>query len=215
VICVQVGKGFVILGAPLSGKTTLADNLHKTDSSIIKYDSGDEFRDWTANTPEGRLVAEQIARGEYGPDEAAMQLYQKRRCQLTRDGIYLPEQQDIAHVGLPRTKIQAAALDKQVRIYHLIYLAIPKCQLLGRLEGRNKQRLEQGLEIRLDDKPEVVEVRIDKFYDKTEFLKSYYGKEKATIIDDPLLGPADLAQVVYEIISEKRYQDYKIQHERK
>jgi adenylate kinase len=95
----------VLLGAPGAGKGTQAKRLAERYGLAI-IGTGDIFRDHVArNTPLGRQAKEYMDRGDYVPDEIAVEMVLERLDQAdAREGFILD--------GFPRTVPQAQALER-------------------------------------------------------------------------------------------------------
>lgn len=181
----------ILLGPPGAGKGTYASRL----TPILKLphiSSGDMVRDEIkAQTELGKLMKEYSNKGKLGPDEIMIKILAKRlRKPDCKKGCILD--------GFPRTIKQAEALEKIVKIDLVINLNVPDDIIITRLSNRltckkcgtiyNKLTLKPkrdnicdkcGGELyqREDDKPEVIQERLNVYRKKTEPLIEYYKKK--------------------------------------
>jgi adenylate kinase len=186
----------VLIGAQGSGKGTQADLLSSA-LGIPHVSSGDLFRKAQDEKTELGLKAKAyLDRGELVPDEITVAMVLGRLSQP-----------DCAHGalldGFPRTIPQAQALDKGLQeagkhIDLVIYLNVPRAELLYRLSGRYICRANQhvynintnpskvpgvcdidGSELyqRVDDTGDAVQRRLDIFFNETIQLLDYYGQQ--------------------------------------
>ena len=190
----------ILIGAQGSGKGTQAERLSQS-LGICHVASGDLFRKAIGEGTElGNKVKAYLDRGELVPDDltAAMVLDRVKESDCIH-GILLD--------GFPRTIAQAQALDKGLQeigqqIDIVVYLNVPREELLSRLSGRYICRANQhvynirsnppkvagicdidGSELyqRSDDTGEAVQKRLDIFFSETIHLLDYYGQKKIEI----------------------------------
>jgi len=184
----------ILIGAQGSGKGTQAEQLERT-LGIPHVASGDLFRKAIDEKADLGLKAKTyLDRGELVPDDITVAMVLGR----------LEEPDCSAGVlldGFPRTVAQAQALDKGLQdagrqIDLVIYLNVPREELLRRLSGRYICRANQhvynvnshppkvagicdldGSELyqRSDDTGEAVQRRLDIFFNETIRLLDYYG----------------------------------------
>lgn len=174
----------VLLGAPGSGKGTLAQKLINK-LNIPSISTGDLLRASIANQTEVGLEAKKyMDAGALVPTEIVLKMLQERLNENdTKNGYILD--------GFPRSLEQAELLDKMTKIDTCLYLDVDKDVIVERLSGRvtckdcNKSyntatytsdKCECGgeLYVRDDDKPETIAKRFDTFTEKTQPLVSYY-----------------------------------------
>lgn len=119
----------ILLGAPFSGKGTLAKQIVK-DFGYVQISAGDLFRENIKNkTQVGLLAKEYMDKGELVPDSVTIQLIKERISQDDcKNGFILD--------GFPRTTEQANALTSIANIDAVILLDVPfeiiKRRCLGR-----------------------------------------------------------------------------------
>ncbi len=201
----------ILVGAQGSGKGTQADRLEAT-LGIPHVASGDLLRKaFDEQTELGIKAKVYFDRGELVPDDITVPMVLSRLSEPDCSrGVLLD--------GFPRTIAQAQALDKGLQdvgrqIDLVIYLNVPRQELLERLSGRYICRANQhvynihsrppkvpgicdidGSELyqRSDDTVEAVQRRLDIFFNQTIRLLDYYGNQhKLREVD----GNQDIDQV--------------------
>jgi adenylate kinase len=201
----------ILVGAQGSGKGTQADRLEAT-LGIPHVASGDLLRKaFDEQTELGIKAKIYLDRGELVPDDITIPMVLGRLSEPDCSrGVLLD--------GFPRTIAQAQALDKGLQdigrqIDLVIYLNVPRQELLERLSGRYICRANQhvynihsrppkvpgicdidGSELyqRSDDTVEGVQRRLDIFFNQTIRLLDYYGNQhKLREVD----GNQDIDQV--------------------
>ena len=183
----------VLLGAPGSGKGTvgkiLAENL-----KLAHISTGDLFRENLKNETElGREAKKYMDKGELVPDEITVKMLEKRM-----------EESDVANGaildGFPRTTNQAEVLDnllksKGKKVDMALNIDVPFDEIVERIANRRSCRGcsaiynvvfnppkkegicdECGGELyqREDQKPEVVQNRLEVYKNSSEQLIKYY-----------------------------------------
>lgn len=186
----------ILLGAPGSGKGTMAQKLTET-LKIPQISTGDIFRkNLKEETPLGLQVKSIMAEGKLVPDEITIEIVKNRLAEADCANGYILD-------GFPRSLVQAAALDTFQKIDCAINLDVDKETVVTRLSGRrfcpdcngtyHISTLENDavcphcggkLIIRADDTEETVRERL-KVYDTTTFpLLDYYEKQGKLITVD-------------------------------
>jgi len=191
---------FILIGAQGSGKGTQSEQLTRS-LGVRHVASGDMFRQaFDEKTELGIKAKAYLDRGELVPDDITVTMVLKRI-----------KEPDCAHGvlldGFPRTIPQAQALDAGLQkigqqIDLVIYLKVPREELLKRLSGRYICRANQhvyninshppkvagicdldGSELyqRSDDTGEAVEKRLDIFFNETVHLLDYYNAQQKVI----------------------------------
>ncbi len=186
----------VLLGAPGSGKGTvgkiLAENL-----KLAHISTGDLFRENLKNETElGKEAKTYMDKGELVPDEITVKMLEKRM-----------EESDVANGaildGFPRTTNQAEVLDnllksKGKKVDMALNIDVPFDEIVERIANRRSCRGcsaiynvvfnppkkegicdECGGELyqREDQKPEVVQNRLEVYKNSSEQLIKYYEKK--------------------------------------
>lgn len=210
----------ILIGAQGSGKGTQAVRLCEA-LDIPHVASGDLFRKAFAEHSDLGIKAKvYIDRGELVPDDLTVAMILGRLAEPDcANGVLLD--------GFPRTIAQAEALDKgMAQIGHqidaVVYLEVPRAELLKRLSGRFICRANQhvyninsnpprtpgicdidGSELyqRSDDTGEAVERRLDIFFSETIHLLDYYRQQgKLKTVN----GNQSIEQVEADILSKIR-----------
>jgi adenylate kinase len=186
----------ILVGAQGSGKGTQADMLEAA-LGVPHVASGDLFRKaFDEKTELGLKAKAYLDQGELVPDDITVAMVLNRLAEPDcSHGVILD--------GFPRTILQAQALDKGLQgtgrqIELVIYLNVPREELLSRLSGRYICRANQhvyniytrppkvpgvcdidGSELyqRSDDTGEAVQRRLDIFFNETVHLLDYYGNQ--------------------------------------
>ncbi|WP_413200150.1 adenylate kinase family protein [Nostoc piscinale] len=156
----------VILGGSGSGKSTQAQRLGR-HFDIPQISTGEILREAIANYSElGRHAQPYVARGELVPDEMMIELM---RLRLTKPDVscgWILE-------GYPRTAFQSEELDFLLdalgqKLDWAIYLQVPQAVMVSRSLGRSLP----------DDQPEIVQRRVELFYDRTIPILEYYDRRR-------------------------------------
>jgi adenylate kinase len=201
----------LLIGAQGSGKGTQAEFLSHV-FHILPISSGDLFRQAFADKTELGLKAKAfVDRGELVPDDITVGMVLQRIKDLNYT-------QDFLLDGFPRTIAQARALDQGLQsigqqIDLVIYLQVPREELLSRLAGRFLCQAQQHvyntrsrppkvagicdidgstLYQRSDDTGAAIETRLDIFFSETIRLLNFYKRQHKLI---EVNGNQDIEQV--------------------
>ena len=207
----------ILIGAQGSGKGTQAEMLAQ-ELEVPHIASGNLFRQEIEEKTEIGLQAQSyIDRGELVPDDLTVAMVLNRLRQPDCSSGVLMD-------GFPRTIAQAEALDRGLsrlgrQINVVIYLNVPRGELLSRLSGRYICRANQhvynihtrpprvpgvcdldGSELyqRSDDRGEAVQKRLDIFFNETIHLLDYYGQANKLI---EVNGNQDIDKVHEDILN--------------
>lgn len=188
----------VILGAPASGKGTVSTRIVQ-QFDVAHISSGDKLRLHVSNgTDLGKEVKKYMDNGSFVPDDTMISLIGEE-IESVADRNWLLD-------GFPRTVTQAERLQKLQSINFVLNLVVPTSVILDRVKSRwvhlpsgriynigfNDPRVPgkddvtgEPLTQREDDKPEVVQRRLQDYATKTEpvvrfyreigILKDFYG----------------------------------------
>lgn len=200
----------ILLGAPGSGKGTLAQRLTQLAPSMRHLSSGDLLRDAVkSETPAGRQAKAAMDRGELVPDTLIGEMIRDFLAKADPSATYLLD-------GFPRTRPQADMLDAILRdsnatLRAAVLLDTPEDILLDRITGRRVcpacktvyhvttlQPATEGhcdtcnapLIQRDDDKPETVKHRLAVYNETTAPLIDLYARRQK-LITLPANGSAD------------------------
>jgi adenylate kinase len=167
----NISMRLIILGAPGSGKGTQATRLAK-HFAIMHLSTGDLLR---AAVNEGSVPGlaanETVIRGGLVPDPVVIE--------IVRDQVLRPEAQDgFILDGFPRTVNQAIALDHMLsdsgmRLDAVVELKTDEAVLADRMARVAAARSE---EVRKDDNPETLAVRLKAYRKQTFPLVEYYRR---------------------------------------
>ncbi len=187
-------KKIILLGAPGSGKGTLAQGL--VDYGFVQISTGDLFRKkLSEDSDEAKYIQQLINRGELIPDEITNNLASEEIMKNSQSG------KNIILDGYPRTVDQAKYLSSICKVDYVIYLNVDKEVLFKRITGRlsckqcgkvyneftnppkEKEICDQckiPLSRRRDDNKESFELRMKEYASKTEPLINYYSNQKSS-----------------------------------
>jgi len=209
----------VMLGPPGAGKGTYASRL-SVRLGIPHISTGDMVREEIRKqTDLGRKIKEYSDRGALVPDEIIIKLLADRLGKPDcTEGFILD--------GFPRTINQAEALEKITNIDLVVNLNVPDDIIITRLSNRlicrkccaiyNRLTLKPkkegicdkcGGELyqREDDKPEVIQERLNVYRRQTEPLMEYYSKKglmKNVTCNNLMTPPEVMVEKIIEIIRE-------------
>ncbi|MGI2904258.1 nucleoside monophosphate kinase [Tolypothrix sp. VBCCA 56010] len=180
---------FVILGGSGSGKSTQAQRLCR-HFDIPLISTGEIFSEAIANiSSNNRHVQPYLEKGELVADETTIEFI---RTWLNKNDI----NSGWVLEGYPRTAFQAEELDfllddLQQKLDWAIYLQVPEAVMVTRSNGRSLP----------DDQPEIVQRRVELFYDRTMSILEYYDRRRRllTINGDQL--PEMVEQNILTLVS--------------
>ncbi len=176
----------VILGGPGAGKGTQAQMLcDRLDIPCIAM--GEILREEIAiGTDLGRQAKPYVEKGELVPDPLTIEFIRKRLLKPDAIEGWLLD-------GYPRTAFQAEELDflledLQQHLNWAIWLDVPEAVLMERSLARS----------RADDRPDIIERRLQSFYDRTIPIMEYYEPQGRLL---KVNGNQSSEQVLQEILS--------------
>jgi len=200
----QIARRLVILGAPGSGKGTIASRIVKT-YGMPHIVVGDLLRQHIQRkSEESKTIKEHIDKGLLLPDDLVLK-FVVGELKKNRDKGFLLD-------GYPRTINQAQLLNKEIQVDHVVALNVPSEEIVNRLKDRwvhapsgrvynllwnppknagKDDETGEALSQRDDDKPEVIRSRLDtydkntnpitEFYKKKNILQEFHGRESDKI----------------------------------
>ena len=196
----------IMLGAPGSGKGTLAKELSK-EYSLVHISTGDIFRENIKNETElGKKANEYISKGQLVPDDLTIDLVKNRLSQDdVKNGAILD--------GFPRTAHQAEELEKFIKNNNqmdtvAVLLDIPDEDLVKRVVNRvicsnkscgaiyntefRKPKVDgicdicgSKLEKRADDNEKTVRDRLNVYHNNSKEIIEYYNEENVLFTLNP------------------------------
>ncbi|SEK56552.1 Adenylate kinase [Carnobacterium iners] len=155
----------ILLGAPGSGKGTIAKLIHKKHQFPI-VSSGEMLRtEMNKGTDIGKQVSHFVLSGKLVPDEIINSLIKKRIKQLQYE-------KSVVLDGYPRNQNQVLALNKILKSEPVVfYLDIPKNILVDRLLNRG----------RIDDIEKIIKQRFEVYLKETQPLINYYTQKNILV----------------------------------
>jgi adenylate kinase len=181
----------ILLGPPGAGKGTQGERL-KEDFGLPYIGTGDLLRKHREEETElGREAASYMAQGDLVPDELVVRMILEEVEDKGADGFLLD--------GFPRSVGQAEALSEELsladrRLTAALFIDVPDAVAIQRLSGRRQCRNghlyhvdfdppkhegvcdQDGTRLiqREDDRPEVIQRRLDTYARKTHPVIDYY-----------------------------------------
>lgn len=183
-------KIVILLGAPGSGKGTIAGRLASEDANLRHVSSGDLLRGAVARgTPAGVEARAYMDKGELVPDALIAQMIKDVIAETTGDVTMLLD-------GFPRNVAQAEMLEKTgAPIRSVVLVDVPDSIIQDRIAGRRTcpkckagyhvkalppkvegicDKCGAELVVRKDDNPDTVRDRLVVYHRETEPLIAYY-----------------------------------------
>lgn len=183
----------ILLGAPGSGKGTIAGNLASANANLKHVSSGDLLRGAVAKgTPAGVEAKGYMDKGALVPDALIAQMIKDVLAETTGDVTMLLD-------GFPRNVAQAEILEKTgAPIRSAVLVDVPDAIIQDRISGRRTcpkckagyhvkalppkvegicDKCGEKLVIRKDDNPETVKDRLVVYHRETEPLIAFYEKK--------------------------------------
>ncbi|MGD1805648.1 adenylate kinase [Dapis sp. BLCC M126] len=175
----------IILGGPGAGKGTQAELLCQY-LQIPLISIGDILREAIATqTTLGQVAQSYVEKGDLVPDRTMIQFVRQRLLEFDVSQGWLMD-------GYPRTAFQAEELhflldDLEQKLDWAIYLKVSKEKCMNRCLERR----------RTDDNPEIVQRRVDLFYERTIPILEYYQYRQTLLTID---GEKSVTQVQQQIL---------------
>jgi adenylate kinase len=216
----------VLLGPPGAGKGTQAERLAE-DFGLRYIATGNMLRDAVRNETElGAKAKEYMDRGDLVPDDLIIAMIKESLEEPDAERGFILD-------GFPRTQGQAEALDEELRHLgrHLsaaLLFDVPEDEVVRRLSGRrvcvkgqhnfhvdfdppkHAERCDvdgSRLVVRDDDKPEVVQHRLEQYREKTAPLIGYYDEQGTLQRIDAARSPDAVNDQIRALLASRRFED--------
>ena len=209
IIC-RIMNIVILLGAPGSGKGTVAAKLAAEDAKLKHVSSGDLLRGAVAKgTDAGKAAKDYMEAGKLVPDELIATMIKDVIAESAGDVTMLLD-------GFPRNVAQAEILDKTgAEIRSVVLLDVPDSIIQDRIAGRRTcpkckagyhvkalppkvegkcDHCGSDLVIRKDDNPETVKDRLIVYHQQTEPLIAYYKAKGLLRVINGDCGPEKNAE---------------------
>lgn len=168
----------LIFGAPGTGKGTQGKILNQIPG-FVHVACGEILRSLDCNSKFGKVFLEYSSKGQFVPDELAIQIWCDYIDSLVRSEQFEPERDYLVLDGIPRNLPQARAMDNHIDVRQIIYL---RCHDLEVLVKRMKGRALR--ENRVDDADEqVIRHRLEEYEHQTAPTLSHYPPDRIQEID--------------------------------
>ena len=180
---------FVILGGSGSGKSTQAQNLSR-HFNVPTISTGEILRQATSSLGElAENARYAIATGELVSDELMINLIRNHLQQPNFTKGWVLE-------GYPRTAFQAEELDFLLdelgqKLNYAIYLQTSQAVMVSRSKARSQP----------DDQPEIVQRRVELFYDRTVPILEYYDRRHRLLTIDGNQSPEAVEHNIITLLS--------------
>lgn len=204
----------ILLGAPASGKGTLAKDLKKI-YNIPVISSGDIIRENINNqTRLGKIFQSFVQNGDLVPDEIIVELVKDRlNCPDTKNGYILD--------GFPRTIAQAKVLSEFQNITKVICLnasyetivkrslsrrICPKCNAIYNTTTYSDTKCKTcGVELitRKDDNEQTIKNRFEGYQNETKPLIDFYKKLNILIEVDANGSASEVTNITLSKLNEE------------
>lgn len=168
----------LIFGAPGTGKGTQGKILNQIPG-FVHVACGEVLRTLDLNSKLGKVFLEYSSKGEFVPDDLAIQLWRDYIDNLVQAEQFKPAVDYLVLDGIPRNLPQTQAMDCYIDVRQIIYL---RCQDMEMLVNRIKGRALR--ENRFDDVNErVIRHRLEEYENQTAPMLSYYRSDQIQEID--------------------------------
>ncbi|QLE57858.1 nucleoside monophosphate kinase [Nostoc sp. TCL26-01] len=188
----------VILGGSGSGKSTQAQRLC-SHFAVPQISTGEILRDVVSGDKPldgiygdlkelSRYAKPYMVKGELVPDDMIIRLIQSRLKKSDVSCGWILE-------GYPRTAFQAEELDflldeLEQKLDWAIYLQVSEAVMVSRSLGRSLP----------DDQPEIVQRRVEVFYDRTVPILEYYDRRRRLLTINGEQSPESVLQNILTLL---------------
>ena len=171
-------RTILIFGAPGTGKGTQGKILNQIPG-FVHVACGEVLRALDLHSRLGKVFLEYSSKGEFVPDDIAIQLWRDYIDDLVQEKRFQPEIDYLLLDGIPRNLPQARAMDCHIDVRQIVYL---RCHDLEVLVKRMKSRAHR--EKRFDDVNEqVIRHRLEEYESQTAPTLSHYPPDVIQEID--------------------------------
>jgi adenylate kinase len=177
-------KIIVLVGPPGSGKTTQARILAKK-YRIPAFSVSDLLKKQMASRPNDPVLAAAVASGELLPDDAASDLIKDHLLRADLHKGFILD-------GYPASAVQAKALDQMLQDQQLPPAIVV---LLDASDDVIRKRMKARRQA--DDKPEMIEQRIQEFRNEASLLAAWAGQSRVVRVN----ANASIASVSAQIMA--------------
>jgi adenylate kinase len=201
-----MGRNFILLGPPGSGKGTQA-TLLAGSLSMAHISTGDILRGEIAKGTElGKQAAVYMDKGDLVPDELVFDIVERVLGTNKKAGAVLD--------GFPRTKRQAEMLcEHEIEVEKVFYVSVPTEEIVRRLSKRHYCETcnkvvpyddefclvcSSPMTVRADDKPDVIRNRLRVYQELTQPLVKYYETRGCLVRID---GVGSVAEIHHRMMS--------------
>ena len=187
-------QALLLIGLPGSGKSTQGKILGALPG-IHYWEASEAFRAIDPDSDIGRVIHQQISRGELIPDELAVSLcLDDLKARVTAE-IYRPASDLLVLDGIPRSVRQAALLDAHVAVVKILHLV---CGDVEQVVQRLRQRA--AMQGRADDAEQhIIRHRLAVYQRDTARVLEYYPTECIATID-ALRSPAEVLDQILHVL---------------
>lgn len=198
----QQFKTVLLFGPPGAGKGTQGKILGAIPG-FVHLATGDMFRALDRESELGRRITAYSSRGELVPDDLTIELWQDHLKKMIGDKRYRPKTDLLILDGIPRSIVQANALERYIDVLAVMQLRVPDYnELIGRMKRR---AIQEG---RHDDADEaVIRRRFEVYEDATAPVLAHYGP-RLTYEIDAIGTPAEVLFRLLEIVVPLQKQNF-------
>jgi adenylate kinase len=150
-----------------------------------------------AQTDLGRQAQVYVEKGDLVPDPILIEFMRQRLLQPDAARGWLLE-------GYPRTAFQAEELDflldeLQQQLNWAIYLELPESVMMSRCVERSPTPQDiDAIDSRLDDRPEIVQCRINRFLERIPLILEYYSYHHRLLTINANQSPDRVRQDIFQ-----------------
>jgi len=217
----------ILIGPPGAGKGTQAERLAKK-YGIPTISTGDLFRARVKdpNDPLGQQIKEIMAKGQLVPDDITIKMLSERLDKEdTKNGFIL----DGFPRSVPQAEaLEKLLKEKGIKVDAVVQIALDDKEVVGRISGRfscphcsagyhdtgkqpatsgqcdscgNKVEKEKWVR-RADDKPEVVQGRLDSYHKWTAPILPFYDSRGMLKVVDGMAGIDNVTKLIESAVDE-------------